>query len=354
MNIVLLNDDFPPETRNSVSEIAKLHADAFATSGHTVWVITTHRTETCPTIIRDGNLVSIPRSYRPSLQYLLSLRSSTINRVLRKELERMQPDAIFAHNIHRHLTYDALRVAAKFTPNVYITMHDAMSFSFGRLATDSYLASKGQNAKLSVLQQMKQVGLQWNPIKNPFVRSRLRYCTKVIAVSSALETALNQNGIGNTTVIHHGIDASGTPPTDQDIEAWKKSRGLDGKQIIFFGGRLRLDKGIAELLAALELVIQNQKNVYLCIAGEDKRWNEVVAHLRPCKEVLAHCVCTGWLSQSELEIAFHAANVVTTPSMCLDTFNLMNLQAMKAAKPVVGTIFGGTPEIVVDGQTGFI
>src|SRR5205814_9578635 len=43
-----------------------------------------------------------------------------------------------------------------------------------------------------------------------------------------------------------------------------------------------------------------------------------------------------------------------TPSVYPDPFNLMNLRAMAHAKPVVGTPYGGTPEIVVDGVTGFI
>ena len=33
---------------------------------------------------------------------------------------------------------------------------------------------------------------------------------------------------------------------------------------------------------------------------------------------------------------------------------MFNIEAMAASKPVVGTRFGGTPEIVIDNETGYI
>ena len=72
------------------------------------------------------------------------------------------------------------------------------------------------------------------------------------------------------------------------------------------------------------------------------------------EDLLSAVRCAGWLSQEEMAAAYGSADVVTTPSLCLDTFNLINIEAMSAGKPVVGTIFGGTPEIVLDGTTGYV
>jgi len=65
-------------------------------------------------------------------------------------------------------------------------------------------------------------------------------------------------------------------------------------------------------------------------------------------------VGTGWLDGAELQAAYAATDVFVTPSICFDTFGMVNLEAMEHAKPVVATVFGGSPEVVEDGVTGFV
>jgi glycosyltransferase involved in cell wall biosynthesis len=68
----------------------------------------------------------------------------------------------------------------------------------------------------------------------------------------------------------------------------------------------------------------------------------------------SHVLSGGWLSGDELAAAYGLADVVTVPSICLDCFPTINLEAMAAGKPVVATCYGGSPEAVVDGETGYI
>ena len=61
-----------------------------------------------------------------------------------------------------------------------------------------------------------------------------------------------------------------------------------------------------------------------------------------------------WLSGDDLRAAYAASDVCVTPSMYREPFNLVNIEAMAARKPVVTTCFGGPPEVVVDGVTGYV
>jgi type III pantothenate kinase len=70
--------------------------------------------------------------------------------------------------------------------------------------------------------------------------------------------------------------------------------------------------------------------------------------------VAERVVPTGWLDGDELACAYAATDVFVTPSICFDTFGLVNLEAMEHGKPVVATAFGGSPEVVEDGVTGFV
>ena len=42
------------------------------------------------------------------------------------------------------------------------------------------------------------------------------------------------------------------------------------------------------------------------------------------------------------------------PVICFDSFPRAVLEAMASGKPVVGTCYGGAPEIIEDGVTGYI
>jgi len=70
--------------------------------------------------------------------------------------------------------------------------------------------------------------------------------------------------------------------------------------------------------------------------------------------IAEHLIFTGWIGREEIKVAYVAADIALLPSIHLDAFGRVNIEAMAAKKPVVGTCYGGTPEIVVDGVTGYI
>ena len=59
-------------------------------------------------------------------------------------------------------------------------------------------------------------------------------------------------------------------------------------------------------------------------------------HLRP------NITVGGWLSGADLRAAYQLADVVAVPSIYVDPFPTVNLEAMAAGKPVVATCFGGS------------
>lgn len=355
MRILLLNDDYPPAGQSSVGGIAANLARGYRARGHAVSVITPHRTEECRTIRREDDLWSIPVAYRSSLRHYRCLFMPRVSRMLLSIMAEIRPDIVHAHNIHTYLTYDALRIARRHTPNVFLTLHDVMSFAYGRLATARYLASEGRSVRTTPLDHIRQAGLQWNPIRNAWIRHIIKKNVRgCIAVSASLARALRAHRLPVAQVIHHGIDASQWKAAPEDINAFRVRHGLKNRKIILFGGRISIDKGIVPLLHAVDGIRRELPSVVLLVVGERERFAGMIAAAGAPMDLLRHIVVTGWLPPKEMRCAYAAADTVTTPSLCLDTFNLMNLEAMAMGKPVVGTVFGGTPEIVLDGVTGFV
>ena len=354
MRILFLTDDYPIAGGSSVAGVVRTLEKGLHQKNHEIHVITTHRIKENPSIIRRDNITSLPVSYRQSLRHYHCLLIPAVSKMLAEEIARIHPDVIHAHNVHQYITYDGLRVARRFTPNVFITLHDVMSFSYARLATDRFIQSEGNDVKTSFIDHIRQVGLQWNPLRNIRIRSALENNVKaVFAVSAALKRALDAHGIPKVRVLPNGTEMGQWQASADAIAAFQKKHNLIGKKVIFFGGRLSRDKGSAPLLAALRKICEAMPEVLLLVIGDAARLQGLIVEAG-AEDLLSAMRCAGWLSQEEMAAAYGSADVVTTPSLCLDTFNLINIEAMSAGKPVVGTIFGGTPEIVLDGTTGYV
>ncbi len=176
----------------------------------------------------------------------------------------------------------------------------------------------------------------------------------VTAVSTALGKVLELNGISNVQTIHNGADATYWKAKTDMVEAFQKKYDTKGKEIILFSGRLRREKGVVQLVNALPKILEKIPNAMLMIVGEQERWNGLFAEAKKPESLKEHCICTGWLSHAELAAAYACCNAVVTPSLYIDPFVLVNLEAMINARPVIGTCFGGTPEIVIHEKTGYI
>lgn len=354
MKILFLTDDYPEHGGSSVAGVVRTLDHGLRDAGHAIAVITTHRTKESDSILRRGHVVSLPVSYRQSLRHYHCLHIPAVSRMLDEEIFRIHPDIVHAHNVHQYITYDALRVARRHVKKAFITLHDVMSFSYGRLATDRYLQSEGADIRTSCVDHLRQIGVQWNPLRNVIIRRMLRKnMTAVFAVSAALKRALDAHRIPHVQVLPNGTDVSSWQASSGTIATFRAKHGLVNRRVIFFGGRLSHDKGSVPLLAALRKIRETIPEVMLLVIGDAMRLRGLIVEAG-AEDLLPHVRCVGWLPQVEMAAAYGAADVVTTPSLCLDTFNLINIEAMSAGKPVVGTTFGGTPEIVIDGVTGYV
>ena len=146
-------------------------------------------------------------------------------------------------------------------------------------------------------------------------------------------------------VIHNGIDVNAQEVDLGAVLNFKKINNLENKKIILFGGRISEDKGINQAMESLQLILKEVPDALLLIAGSDG--SGINKTTLPIKFM-------GWLGQEDMKIAIAASDVVLVPSICFDTFGMIVLEAMAARKPVVATCFGGTPEIVIGGETGHI
>jgi glycosyltransferase involved in cell wall biosynthesis len=209
--------------------------------------------------------------------------------------------------------------------------------------------------RLPPFYNLRQMRFRYNPFRNLALRWILSHHTRLrTCVSEAHRQALQANGLPPFQVVHNGIAAGRFQSTPAAVAALRTKLNVDGRKIILFAGRLTHDKGSLQLLAAFKRLVERMPEALLLLLSrvsldEQGLNTSEYRHLRD-----NHVRSGGWLSGDELSAAYGVADVVTVPSICLDCFPTINLEAMAAGKPVVATCYGGSPEAVADGETGYV
>jgi glycosyltransferase involved in cell wall biosynthesis len=359
VRILILNDRIPPENVGGAEKIAWALAGGLRDAGHDVHVIAA-TFEPSFEEIRDGiPTYHLHAKYRMRFQaYRMLYNPQTIG-ALRALYTRIRPDVVNVHNVHNGLSYYSLTLAHRMGLPVVFTSHDVMPFAYNRLThfvDPRYCGVQSpQQYRLPTFYNLRQMRFRYNPVRNLALRHILTHHTRRrTCVSDAHRQALEANDLPPFQVVHNGLRAERFQPAPEAVERLRAKLQLEGRKVILFAGRLTRDKGSLQLLAALRQLAVRLPEVLLLVlsrAGLDDQGLNTpeYRHLHD-----THVRSGGWLSGDELAAAYGAVDVVAVPSICLDCFPTVNLEAMAAGKPVVATCYGGSPESVVDGETGYI
>jgi glycosyltransferase involved in cell wall biosynthesis len=171
---------------------------------------------------------------------------------------------------------------------------------------------------------------------------RYRDCIDcVVAQSEGARLQLEALGIAVSEVVHNGvIECPERPP-------------LEAPPLIAFAGRLSPEKGIRTLVEAFRRVLDRVPDAKLLIAGTGPERGRIEEDARRWG-VSQRLELTGHLSKAEMEARLGRAWVQAVPSLWHEPFPNVATEAMMRGTPVVASSMGGLPEIVKDGETGFL
>lgn len=230
-------------------------------------------------------------------------------RLLKKSIKQFKPDVIHIHNVGWKYSYACLKVAKLSGAKVFFTAHDTGLFYpekfFGR--ADFWY-------------QLRRHKFRFNPFRNYFIKKYVKYVDRIFAVSDALGSALRLHGFENTT-LHNGVDVS----------EWIRPDRGEHVPTVLLAGRISGPKGASVLPEIKRQVLLGAPGSKFVIVGKDV-----------------------WVPREKMPEIYAGADVVIVPSVYLDPFPTVVLEAGAAGKPVVVTNQGGAKEAVVEGVTGFV
>jgi glycosyltransferase involved in cell wall biosynthesis len=177
-----------------------------------------------------------------------------------------------------------------------------------------------------------------------------RLCARLIAVSDATRLAFERQGFPSRLLetVHNGVDAPALRAAP--LVGLRAELGIPDRELLLVHvGRLAPVKGQRELIAALRRL--GRHDVHVAFFGRDAEHGGAYgAELEGLAEGL-NVRFAGFRADAAAALA--EADVLVLPSW-IEGLPLVVLEAMAQARPVVATAVGGTPEAVVDGETGLL
>ena len=177
--------------------------------------------------------------------------------------------------------------------------------------------------------------------------------TRIIAVSQAAKSVLVNAGVppGRIRVIYNGIEPHFF--ADESATGLRLRRELsipDEALVIGIIARLSPEKGHDRFLRMASDVARQHPHTRFLIVGS----GPLEAELRDHAAALGlhdRVIFTG--ARRDITALNHVLDIFVLPSR-EEALPLAVLEAMAACRPVVASAVGGVPEVVTDGQTGFL
>lgn len=196
-----------------------------------------------------------------------------------------------------------------------------------------------------VRQRLLYAGYRW--LERWLLRRADRICVtspKLLRESAALE------GFGGKALsIPIGITEAGFRIDDEEVQALR--RGHAGRAIVFALGRLVPYKGFEHLIRAARSLAPDTR---VLIGGDGPLLGALDAMLRELG-VADHVQLLGALGDRDVELHMRACDVFCLPSVHKsEAFGIVQLEAMRAGRPVVSTRLhgSGVDWVNEDGVTG--
>lgn len=184
------------------------------------------------------------------------------------------------------------------------------------------------------------VGMVWTMLR---IQHNLADFT--LTTSPQLCEELIQNGFKHVGLWRKGMDTDMFHPRFASFKMrMRLTDGNPDSPLILYVGRLGAEKG----LEIFEPILKLMPDVRLGLIGDGPARRTLEQKLDRKRTIF-----TGILHGDELSSAFASADVFVMPSAS-ETLGFVALESMACGVPVVGANAGGIPDIVRDGQTGFL
>jgi glycosyltransferase involved in cell wall biosynthesis len=307
-------------------------AEALRARGHEVRFLATRAEENVET---EGEFVECSVTHRSREGLRPTAQAKVIAKAfwnreaataMQRLLDRFRPDVVHAHKLYPQLSVAPVVVAARAGVPVVQTLHDHELVS-----ASSIDARGGRWDRDESRFRFRLLNSSTLPVRRRVHAPRLRACVAVSRFTARVHAS-------------HGIDSTVIPNFVPSPANGAAPPSYDEREGVVFWGRLRAEKGVADVVELAKLV--HGLPVTIVGGGTLEAW------VRSETASLPNVRVTGFVPDDELLRIVRHARVVVIPSRCQEGGPLVPLESMVNGTPVVAYPSGGLGEYVNDSGGG--
>ncbi|MFH1331847.1 MAG: glycosyltransferase family 4 protein [archaeon] len=295
--------------------------------------------------IKDENKLIVKESSNPLVNYYRKFFfSKKINQALKNYIKEVKPDVIHLHNHYKYST--SILEAFDGTIPVVQTIHD-----YGLMCPTSWAVTKNRLQVCSCVEGIEPKCLKncikpWHYILC-YARNKKRIkltrekITFLIAPSKRLKEYLEAFKLGSVVYLPHFIN----------LDFWKPEKQKREEGLILYVGAITPNKGVEYLIEAMPEIQKEVKEARLRVIGGGSERKKLQ---KRAKELGINAEFTGKLRPEQVLEQYNKAQLLVMPSVWMEQFGMVGIEAMATGLPVVGSDIGGIPDWLIDGETGHL
>ena len=226
-------------------------------------------------------------------------------------------------------------------------VYTCLSFAFEEYASRN---AKPQSLIKNIVHSLHLVSRRW------IEQKALNQSDRIVALSRfTCDKLLNVYGFPDEkiAIIPGGIDLVRFHPTADKREVRERLHLPLGKTILLTVRNLVSRMGIENLIRAMQDIVKSVPDIYLIIGGAGPLKDDLVMMCRRLN-LNQHIHFAGFIPEAALPEYYQVADIFVLPTIELEGFGLVTLEALASGTPVLGTPVGGTQEILSSFDNRFV